>query len=95
MHHEAILRPVSRQSIQVALERFVTLVRLLKNDSNISRVEIESCIRYDTGIVNNLLYISLALDDVDMALTVLSPAKPDEAFTALFAVRMYLATSGV
>lgn len=71
------------------------LVRLLKNDCDISGVEIESCIRYDTGIVNNLLCISLALEDVDMALTVLSPAKPDEAFTASFAVRMYSATSGV
>lgn len=95
MHHEAVLRSVSRQSIQVALERLVMLVRLLKNDSDISGVEIESCIRYDTWIVNDLLYISHALVDVEMALTVLSPAKPDEAFTALFAVRMYSATSGV
>lgn len=95
MHHEAVLRSVSGQSIQIALERLVMLVRLLKDDSDVSGIKIEPCIRYDTGVVNDLLYISHALGDVETALTVLSPAKPDAAFTASFAVRMYSATSGV
>ena len=95
VHHETVLRSVSGQSIQVALERLVMLVRLLKDDSDVSGVEIKSCVRYDTGIMNDLFYISRAFKDVEMALTVLSPAKPDAAFTASFAVRMYSATSGV
>lgn len=71
------------------------LVRLLKDDSDISGIKIKPCIRYDTRIVNDLLDVSHALGDVEMALTVLSPAKPDAAFTASFAIRMYSATSGV
>ena len=54
VHHEAVLRSVSRQSIQVALERLVLLVRLLKDDGDIGGVEIESCIWDHTGVVNNL-----------------------------------------
>lgn len=95
MHHEAVLRSVSGQSIQVTLERFVMLVGLLEDDGDVSGVKIEPCIRYDTGIVNDLFEISHAWEDGEMVLTVLSPAKPDEAFTASFAVRMYSATSGV
>lgn len=95
MHHEAVLRSVSGQSIQIALEGLVMLVRLLKDDSDISGIKIESCIRYDTRVVNDLPNVSHALGHVEMALTVLSPAKPDAAFTASFAIRMYSATSGV
>lgn len=87
MHHETVLRSVSRQGIQTALERLVLLVRLLKNDGDIGSVEIKSLIWDHTGVVNDLQRISQALEDVDMALTVLSPAKPGAVFTASFAVR--------
>jgi len=54
VHHEAVLRPVSRQSVQVALERSVLLVRLLENDSDVSGIEIESSIWDHAGVVDDL-----------------------------------------
>lgn len=54
VHHEAVLRSISRQSIQVALERLILLVGLLENDSDVSGIEIESRIWDHTGVVNDL-----------------------------------------
>lgn len=42
VHHEAVLGSVSRQRVEVVLERSVLLVRLLKDDCDVSRVEFES-----------------------------------------------------
>jgi hypothetical protein len=98
VHHEAVLGSVSRQGVEVLLERLVLFVRLLKDDCNVGRVEFKSCIWDNSRVVDDLSRLSVLSCDVPTdrrgIRTVFSPARPVAARTASLACFMYSAASG-